>query len=125
MAHSATLGGFGDMTEATRALAGVRELVQATVAPLAGGEASYTVANAETRRLMCVHLGASTPAAGDIRFRCNATAAATHMPLAPQKYALFELSGPRTIGANAQAGETISFFNTSADTVTVYLLELM
>lgn len=125
MAHSATLGGFGDMTEATRALAGVRELLQATAAPTTGAEAGYTVQNAETRRVMVFHLGASSPAAGDIRFKCNGTATASNMPLVPQKYALFELSGPRTIGSTSQAGETISFWNTSADTITVYILELM
>lgn len=120
-----SLGGFGDMENASQATAAIRVLAEGTAAPTTGASASYTMTNPEARRLLCIHLGASTPAAGDIRFRMGATATATSMPLIPQKYATFELAGPYTNGSTTVAGEFVSFWNTGADTVTVYCYEIM
>jgi hypothetical protein len=113
--HLKVAGQLDDVALATMALAGIRELKQSSVGPTASAAAAYTVTEADTRRVMCFHLGCTVPAAGDIRMRFNATASAAYMPLLPQRYVVFE----------AVAGETISFFNTGADTVTVYVMELM
>lgn len=109
-----TVGPLDDTALAVMALSGVRELRQSTIAPTTGAQAAYTVVDVNCRRVMVFHLGAGTPGAGDIRVRCNATAASTHMPLVPQTYAVFYL----------QAGETLSCWNTSADTITVNVLEM-
>ena len=103
-----------DETLATMALSGVRELCQGGASPLTTAAASYTVTDPNCRRVICFHLGAGTPGAGDIRFRLNATATTDHMPLLPQRYVV----------VYATQDETISFFNASADTIKVYCMEI-
>lgn len=113
--YSKLLGSVGDADLALMALAGIRVLVHGSAAPTTGAAASYTVTDDNTRRVMFLHLGAGAPAAGDIRFRIGGTASAAYMPLIPQRYMVLSLV----------KDETVSFFNTSADTISIYAAEMM
>lgn len=109
------LGPIDDATLAVMALAGIRELKQSTASPTTGANATYTVTDGATRRVVVTHMGCASPAAGDIRFLAGAVAAtAASMPLYPQRYMVFE----------ANAGDVLNFFNTGADTVVVYVSEI-
>lgn len=109
-----TLGPLGDADLAVMALAGVPELVAGSASPTTGAAASYTMTHPNAKRALVTHMGAAAPAAGDIRFTTLTTATANSMPLYPQRYVVIE----------AVQGVAISFFNTSADTIKVYVLEL-
>lgn len=100
-----------EAARAMLALAGIRQIVQATVAPTTGANAGYTVQDIRTRRVVCLHLGA---AAGDIRFNYNATATSAHLPVIPQRYFVVD----------AEKDDVLNFFNTSAGTITVNLMEI-
>ena len=100
--------------EAARAMlsmAGIRLLVQSSTSPLTTAEDDYTVTLANTRRVAIVHLG---NAAGDIRFAYNAVADANDIPVIPQQYFVVD----------AEKGDVLSFYNTSAGTIVVYVAEL-
>jgi len=103
-----------DESEAVLSLAGIRPLASSSASPTTGAAALYTMTMPNAKRLLVTHMGCASPAAGDIRFRCGATATAAYPPLYPQRYVVFELG----------YAETISFFNTGADTVVVYCVEL-
>lgn len=93
-------------------LAGVRLLVQATIAPGASANASYTVASAATRRVVLFHdSGTNT----DLRIEQNAAATATDLPIASGIYFVLE----------AVKGETVQVYNTTGGTLTVNIVEIM
>lgn len=96
------------------ALAGVRQLVQASVSVSNGAANSYTVTDPQTRRVICVHPGGATPATGDIRINPAATATATSFPLLPQKYFVVD----------AEKADQISFYNTTGSAIVVYVMEI-
>lgn len=92
-------------------LAGIRIFVQSSVAPGAGAAATYTVTDANAHRLLAFHnSGANT----DIRMEQGGTAVATDMPMASGVYVAFEV----------EKDDTVSFFNTTAGGLTVYVVEL-
>lgn len=92
-------------------LAGVRIFRQGSAAPGAGAEDSYTIQEDDARRLICFHnSGVNT----DIRVELNGTAVATDMPMASGVYFAFEV----------EEGDTVSFFNTSAGSITVNVIEV-
>lgn len=93
------------------ALAGIREMLQAQHVATAGADTAYTVAGDLTRRVMFFHLGLG---ANDVCVRYNAVAAATHMPVTPQTYFVFD----------AKKGDTIHFWNTTVNNITINVMEL-
>ena len=93
------------------AVAGLRILKQTSVAPGASANVAYTVTEGDTRRVACIHIGTGN---GDIRFKYNAAAAATDIPLIPALYVIVD----------ATKDDTVQFFNTTAGAITVHLLEL-
>ena len=100
--------------EAARAmlsLAGIRQLKQATVAPGASANASYTVTEAATRRIVAIHLGTAN---GDIRFNYNAASTATSLPMPTGSFLIIDV----------QKDDTVQFFNTSGGALTVNLMEI-
>jgi len=112
MAHLRDLSAIQyEAHRAMLALAGVRQIVQASVAPGASAEATYTVIDRRTRRVIVCHLGTG---AGDIRFDFNATASSADMPIIPQRYFVVD----------AEKDDVLHFFNTSAGAITVYLMEI-
>jgi hypothetical protein len=113
--YSKLLGSLDDAALAGMALAGIRILHEGSAAPATTAAASYTVVDENCRRVMCVHLGAASASAGDIRFSTTTTAGASSTPLIPQRYAIFYLT----------QGESISFYNTSTDTITINVVELL
>lgn len=93
-------------------LAGVRILVQATVAPTAGNEATYTVTSAATKRVVLFHDSGNNL---DIRFTYGNTAAdANDLPVATGIYFVVDV----------EKDEVIRVFNTSGATITVNVAEL-
>lgn len=100
-----------EAARAMLALAGIREIVQGSVAPGASANAAYTVVDVRTRRVVCVHLGTG---AGDIRFRYNVAATATNIPVIPQRYFVVD----------AEKDDTLNFFNTTGGAITVYVMEI-
>lgn len=92
-------------------LAGVRLLVQATIAPGASANASYTVAEGATRRVVLFHDSGGNL---DLRVELNAAADATDMPLASGVYFVLE----------AVKDETIQVFNTTGGALTVNIAEI-
>ena len=96
--------------QANLSTAGIRQLTQASLPVGAGASATYTVASPEARRVAVIFIGNL----GDIRFNQGASAAATHLPIPPGE--LFRVT--------AIQGEQLSFYNTTASAITVYLIEL-
>lgn len=96
---------------ASLALAGLRETLQATISALATASTAYTVAAKDTRRVMCLHLDAG---ANSIRFRTNAAAIATNMPMIGQTYWVVD----------AKLGDTLNFYNVTGGAITIYIMEL-
>lgn len=93
-------------------LAGVRILVQSTMAPLAGAEATYTVADTSTKRVVLFHDSGDNT---DIRFTYGSVAAdASDLPVISGVYFVVD----------AEKGEVLRVFNTSAGTITVNVAEL-
>lgn len=97
--------------KAILSLAGIRELKQATIAPTTGANAAYTVTEAGTRRVVAIHLGAAN---GDIRYRTTTAASATNMPVIPARYFVID----------CKKNDVLNFFNTSAGTITINLMEI-
>ena len=96
---------------ASISLAGIRILVQTTVAPATSTNASYTVTSAATRRVVLFHdSGTNT----DIRVEQNAAATATDMPVASGVYFVLE----------AVKDDTVQVFNTSGGAITVNVVEI-
>ena len=93
-------------------LAGIRILVQATLAPGASANLAYTVVEASTRRVIVFH---DSGVNVDIRINQNAAATATSMPVASGVYFVVE----------AVKDETVQVFNTSAGAITVNIAEIM
>jgi len=92
-------------------LSGIRILVQSSVAPGTSANASYTVVDQATRRVVLFHdSGTNT----DIRVEQGAAATATDMPVASGIYFVLE----------AVVDETVQGFNTSAGAITVNILEM-
>jgi hypothetical protein len=100
-----------ELARAIIALAGLRVVKQATISPGASAAASYTVTEANTRRVLAIH---NSAAAFDIRVNPLGTATNSHFPVLPQFY----------FGVDAGEGDVISYYNASAGSVTVYILEL-
>ena len=109
MAHLGQAGPLDTAALASLAIAGLREVSQSVVSAVGSTATTYTVAGTTTRRVVLLYTGSG---ATDIRFRLNAAAAATHMPLLPQRYVVVE----------AVAGETISLYNTTS-TANVNVME--
>lgn len=93
------------------ALAGLREVTQALHTAVATSNTAYTVTGANTRRVMCLHLGTG---ATDIRIKTNGAATGDSMPMVGQTYFVFD----------AAAGDTINFYNTTLGNIMVYVMEL-
>ncbi len=92
-------------------LAGVRLLVQSSIAPGAGANASYEVTEGATRRVVLFHdSGVNT----DLRVEQNAAATATDMPLVSGAYFVVE----------AVKGETVQVWNTTGGALTVNIAEI-
>jgi len=92
-------------------LAGVRLLKQATIAPGASANASYTVTEGATRRVVLFHdSGTNT----DLRAELNAAATATDMPLASGVYFVLD----------AVKDDTVQVFNTTGGALTVNIAEI-
>jgi hypothetical protein len=106
-----TVSPLDDASLAVMALAGIREINQTAHAAGAGVDSTYTVTGDDTRRVMFYCAGTGADA---IRMRANATAAATDMPLASQKYVFY----------SAVAGETVHFYNTATAAATIYAMEI-
>ena len=110
--------------KAILSIAGFRIIpgTQATIAPGAGAEATYTVLNAACRRVVAIHLGTGN---GDIRFELNAAATATKIPVIPARYFIVDVLSPRpaTPTEPAKVGDVLHFFNTTGGAITVYLVE--
>lgn len=100
-----------EAARATLSLAGIRELVQANISATATANTVYTVANISTRRVIVIHLGTGN---GDIRFKHDAAAAATSIPVIPARYFVVD----------AEKDDTLNFWNTTAGAITVYLMEI-
>lgn len=92
-------------------LAGIRIFRQANVSVPASSSASYTVQDSDTRRLIVFH---AAPTNVDIRVALNATATSTSFPVATGVYFALEV----------EVGDSVSFFNTSGSSLTVYLVEV-
>jgi len=92
-------------------LAGVRLLVQATIAPGASANLAYTITSSATRRVVLFHdSGTNT----DLRVELNAPATATDMPLASGVYFVLD----------AVKDETVQVFNTTGGAITVNIVEI-
>lgn len=91
-------------------LAGVRLLVQSTIAPISGGTASYTITHATTKRVILFH----TTCDLNIRVNQNATATSSHLPVAAGMYFVLDMI----------KGEVVHVFNTGPDTVTINIVEI-
>ena len=92
-------------------LAGVRLLVQATIAPGAAANVAYTVVNGATKRVVLFHdSGVNT----DLRVELNAAATATDMPLATGVYFVLD----------AVKDDTVQVFNTTGGALTVNIAEI-
>ena len=92
-------------------LAGVRILVQATIAPGASANVAYTVTSGAAKRVVLFHdSGTNT----DLRVEQNAAATATDMPLASGIYFVVE----------AVKDETVQVFNTTGSGITVNIMEI-
>lgn len=100
-----------EAARAMLAMAGIRILKQANVTVTLGEADTYTVTEAGTRRVVCVHLGTGN---GDIRIAHNATPTANSLPLIPASY----------FSVDAEKDDTIQFFNTTAGDIKVYLAEI-
>lgn len=97
-------------------MAGVSELAQNNISVNATSENTYAVTNKQTRRVIAMFLSSS---AGDIRFKFNSTATASHLPLVPARYF--------TIDARIVDGvaDVLHFYNVTNAPITVYLMEIM
>lgn len=96
---------------ATVSLAGIRPLVNASVAVGASAEGTYTIANISTKRVVLYHKAADDL---DIRVDLNATAVATDFPVASGVYFVMEV----------EKDDVVHLFNNNASSVTVYLMEI-
>lgn len=90
--------------------------LQDNVSVNGGAANSYTVQNADTRRVAFIFVGGSD---GDIRFAHNtiegkADADSNDMPLPSAVYMILD----------ARKGEEIGFYNTTGGAITVYVVEL-
>lgn len=106
---------------AALASAGVRILAQAVVTAVAGASTTYTITSNETRRLICLHLGAGNT---DIRVNYNAAATATHMPILPGRYFSVD-AGIQKNSAQPPAwvADTVRFWNETVGNISVYVIE--
>ena len=96
-------------------VAGLRPIVHSSVSLGTGTEDSYVVTAKNARRLLIYHGGdPTTPAFGDIRMEFDGTALATDFPIAPQTYVVMDMA----------IGDEVSFYNTAAGTVVVYVMEV-
>lgn len=105
------------------AVAGIRQILQATVTAAPGASTPYTIQNTRTRRVLCIHLNSG---AGDIRFNYNAAATATSFPVMPQRYFPVDASANGPTAANPSGGtaDTLNFFNTTGSSVIIYIVEV-
>ncbi len=92
-------------------LAGVRLLIQATIAPGATTNVSYTVTSAATRRVILFHDSGNNT---DLRVEQNAAATATDMPLASGVYFVLD----------CVKDETVQVYNTTGSGITVNIAEI-
>lgn len=99
-------------SNATIALAGIREIAQGTIAASNGSaDDDYTVANPETNRVILFHLATNDD---DMRFSMDGSAVATDMPLKSGVYFVVE----------AYMDDVISVYNDSGGAQTVYVMEV-
>lgn len=97
---------------ASVSLAGVRILVQSTIAPGASAEATYTITHAATKRLILFHNSGNNT---DIRFTYGSVAAdASDLPVVSGIYFVVDL----------EKDEIARVFNTSGGSITVNIAEL-
>lgn len=96
---------------ATLSNAGWRVLAVGNTSPLTVAEDDYTILQKQTRRAVISHDGA---AAGDIRFAILGTAVVTSFMLSNGDYTVID----------CQQDDVLSFFNTSAGTLEVTIMEL-
>lgn len=109
-----------EANRATLALAGIRILKQAVVTAAAGVSTGYTLANIQTRRLVCLHLGAGNT---DIRISYNTAALATHLPVLPGRYFLID-AGFVKDAAGTQNADIVYFYNETGGSISVYVVEI-
>lgn len=110
-AYNMTVGPLDNTALAAMATAGAREINQTAHSATGSSATTYTVTGDETRRVMLYYAGTVADA---IRLRCNATAAATHMPLPPQRHVFYSVT----------EGEYISLYNTATAAATVNIMEI-
>jgi len=96
---------------ASIAAAGVRPLVQDSVSALAGVDTTYTIVGGNTKRAV---IFAESSADTDIRVNVEAVATVTGFPLIAGAYFVVE----------ADKDDVLHFFNTTASTITVHIMEI-
>lgn len=92
-------------------LSGIRIFRQASVAPANGAQATYTVQDADTRRLIAFHNSTTNL---DVRVNQGAAATSSHFPMATGTYFAFEV----------EKDDTVSFWNASGGALTIFLIEV-
>lgn len=92
-------------------LAGVRPILQTTVAVGAGSEATYTLQHAAVKRVVLFYESNTNL---DIRVDLNATASASSLPMVTGAYFVMEVD----------QGDVVHLFNTTGGSVTVYVAEI-
>ena len=108
--------------KAMLSLAGIRQLKQATISVNASTDGTYTVTEPGTRRVVAIHGGAAFT---DIRFNMNAAADGTKMPVVAQRYFVVDARAAHSVpGQGSFAADVLHFFNASAGTLTVYIMEI-
>lgn len=101
-----------EQARAMLSMAGMLDVLQDTHTATANSDTTYTIAGGvNVRRVLITHLGSG---AGDIRFRRGAVASASYVPIFPQTHFVVD----------AEDGEVLHFYNTTAGDITLYIVEL-
>lgn len=108
--------------KAMLSLAGIRQLKQSSISVNAATDGTYTVTEPATRRVVAIHGGAAFT---DIRFNINAAADGTKMPVVAQRYFVVDARAAHSVpGQGTLAADVLHFYNASAGTLTVYIMEI-
>lgn|SRR5512135_90332 len=111
-----------ELAKAILSVAGLRQILQTSISVGTGADGTYTVQSENCRRVVALHIGTGN---GDIRFNINAAASASTIPVIPARYFVVDVQSPRPAspGEAAKVGDVLHFFNTTAGSITVYLVE--
>lgn len=108
--------------KAMLSLAGIRQLKQTSISVNTVTDGTYTVTEPATRRVVAIHAGA---AYGDIRFNINAAASGTSFPVLAQRYFVVDARAAHSVpGQGTLAADVLHFFNASAGTLVVSIMEI-